>query len=137
MNIVRRMNVLKKYQSEIKFILVGGSSTLIDFIIYMILSKYINISLAKIISMSIASIYSFIINKNWTFTNNEKIDMVMIVKYIVTQILNITVNTCVNSLIFKISNIKVLAFVIATGVAMCVNFILQKVVVFKKEERKK
>lgn len=58
-----------------RFLITGGISTGIDFIIYIFLSSYFDISIAKVISMIIASIFSFILNKTWTFSDIEKVNI--------------------------------------------------------------
>lgn len=121
-----------KYQSIIRFIIIGGSSTLIDFAIYMIISNYIDIAIAKAISMTIAAIFSFIFNRKWTFNNTGNTNIVQITKYILCQLVNIIVNSTTNSLFYSVSNNKLISFVIATGCAMIVNYMLQKMVVFKE-----
>lgn len=124
-----------KSRSLIRFIVIGGGSTLIDFIIYMIISNYIDISVSKCISMIAASIFSFIFNKKWTFENTDNTDIIQISKYIFCQLINIAINTTVNSICYGISKSKLLAFVVATGCAMIVNYILQKLIVFKEVKK--
>lgn len=126
-----KKEMFTKYSKELRFLITGGSSTLIDFIIYMVLSSSIKISVAKFISMTVSSVYSFFINKNWTFSNKEKVSFILIVKYIFCMIVNIIINTSTNSLIFKITQNKIISFVIATGVAMIANFLIQKEIVFR------
>lgn len=128
--------MVQRYKSEFKFIFSGASSTLIDFCIYMLLSNWLSVSLSKMISMGIASIYSFFLNKNWTFENGEKINKTMIIKYIGAQLLNIFVNTSINTIIYILTNNKLVSFVIATATAMIVNYFSQKIIVFKKEVKK-
>lgn len=124
--------MVQQYKSELKFILSGASSTLIDFCLYMLISNWLSISISKVISMTIASIYSFFINKNWTFENDDKIDKMMVFKYIFVQLLNIAVNTTVNTTMVSLTNNKLISFVVATGIAMVVNYFCQKILVFKK-----
>ena len=123
--------MFQKYKSQARFLVVGGSSTLLDFVIYMLLSTKVDITISKCISMSISSIYSFFINKNWTFSDSEKITIVLALKYILCVLINIGVNTLVNTLTFSITNNKIISFIIATGIAMIVNFVIQKEVVFR------
>src|SRR5574344_1167334 len=122
MSIVKRMSAKMKYQSIIRFIIIGGSSTLIDFAIYMIISNYIDIAIAKAISMTIAAIFSFIFNRKWTFNNTGNTNIVQITKYILCQLVNIIVNSTTNSLFYSVSNNKLISFVIATGCAMIVKY---------------
>ena len=84
--------------------------------------------------MTCASIFSFIKNKSWTFNIKEKTNSKMVLLYIIVQLINIGTNTLVNYLSFNITNLKTLSFVIATFIAMIVNYLLQRFVVFKEEK---
>ena len=118
----------------IRFCIVGGLSTLLDFAIYMLLSNSIDITVSKIVSMTIASIFSFFVQKMWTFSNRNLINAKMVALFILSQLINIAVNASTNTLCFNITSNKVISFVVATGVAMVVNFLLQNFIVFRKKE---
>ena len=126
--------MFQKYKSQARFLVVGGSSTLLDFIIYMLLSTKLNITISKFISMTVSSIYSFLINKNWTFNNKNKITFILTFKYIFCVFINIFVNTTSNTLIFNLTNNKIISFLFATGIAMIVNYTIQKKIVFKEDQ---
>ena len=126
--------MFQKYKSQARFLVVGGSSTLLDFIIYMLLSTKLNITISKFISMTVSSIYSFLINKNWTFNNKNKITFILTFKYILCVFINIFVNTTSNTLIFNLTNNKIISFLFATGIAMIVNYTIQKKIVFKEDK---
>lgn len=128
--------MIQRFKKEFRFIIVGGSSTLLDFIIYMLLSTKLDISISKLVSMTIASIYSFFINKNWTFSNKEQISVVLVTKYIIGQLLNIGINTSINTLVYNLCNYKIIAFVCATIIAMIFNYLFQNYIVFKGVEKK-
>ena len=130
--IVKVMSVFNKYKKELRFLIVGGSSTLLDFIIYMVLSSKINMNISKMISMTISCVYSFFINKNWTFSNKRQINIVLIIKYIVGQVLNIGINTLTNTLVYQLCHFKIVAFFFATCVAMTFNFLFQNFIVFSE-----
>lgn len=114
-----------------RFIIIGGTATCIDFTIYMLLSQWISFSYAKAISMIISCVFSFFINKKWTFHDKEAINTIKISKYVISQGINIVINVSMNAFVLEISNIKILAFIIATATAMVANFLLQKNFVFK------
>ena len=126
--------MFQKYKSQARFLVVGGSSTLLDFIIYMLLSTKLNITISKFISMTVSSIYSFLINKNWTFNNKNKITFILTFKYILCVFINIFVNTTSNTLIFNLTNNKIISFLFATGIPMIVNYTIQKKIVFKEDQ---
>ena len=121
---------MKKNKSIFRFLLTGGSSTLIDFIIYYLLGTYIDISIAKCISMLCASIYSYFLNKRWTFENVEKTSISIILKYYITFIINMAINVGINRIVFHHAHNKLIAFIVATAIAMIVNYLLQKKWVF-------
>lgn len=130
------INFIKKFirSSVFRFLISGGTATLIDLTIYYVLSNFIDITPSKLISITCASIFSFFINKKWTFSNDGKYSFWQILKYIIAVLINIGVNTAINTLLFNLTNIKFLAFVIATLVAMIVNYLLQKFFVFKNKK---
>lgn len=117
-----------------RFLITGGISTGIDFIIYIFLSSYFDISIAKVISMIIASIFSFILNKTWTFSDIEKVNICKIIKYLFSQVVNIGTNVGINRLVYYIIQNKIIAFISATAVAMLINYILQKLLVFRRKK---
>ncbi len=121
----------QKYKSQVRFLVVGGSSTLLDFIIYMLLSSKLNITISKLFSMMISSIYAFLINKNWTFNNKNKTTFILAFKYVLCVCINIFVNTTSNTLLFNITRNKIISFVIATSIAMVLNYTIQKRIVFR------
>jgi len=121
---------INKY-SFFRFLIIGGISTCIDFIIYMLLSYRISITKAKMISICSASVISFLLNRKWTFSVESAISFTQIFKYLAVQIINIAVNVSVNYFAYHMLGIRVIAFIIATGVAMVINYLLQKRLVFK------
>lgn len=120
----------------VRFLMVGGTSTFIDFIIYMLLSIRIPVSLSKLFSMCCASIFSYIVNKKWTFESQEQTHFFMIVRYILAQCINIGTNVSINQIVFGICKNKVISFILATGCAMCANYLLQRLFVFRRTEGK-
>lgn len=133
---MKKIKALSAYfhKSIWRFLVIGGISTTIDFIIYYCFSNYIDISAAKVISMCAASVFSFYMNKKWTFMDQEKNSVKKVAKYVIVQIVNITINTVVNRMVYIMTSMKIIAFVIATVVAMCANYLLQRTIVFRKKE---
>lgn len=132
---MNRKNIFKyiyKYKKEVKFMCAGTFTTSIDLVVYIFLSRNLDITISKLISTMVACITSLVINKNWTFEYNNKFDIVLVLKYFISQIINITLNVVTNTIIYKLTNIKLLAFLLATVIAMMLNFLMQKLFVFKK-----
>lgn len=127
---------LKKLTSTsvFRFLLVGGASTTLDFVIYTVLGRWIPATPAKLISMLCSTLLAFFINKNWTFQNKEQGLLVSLGKYYLAQAANIATNVTVNAVLLRLTDRRVLAFVGATGVAMCVNYLLQRLFVFRRKD---
>ena len=121
-------------KSLLRFIIIGGCTTLIDWTIYLIISRWINITVSKIISMLCASLFSYILNKYWTFENNDSHHSRYIWKYYVTFGINVAINTSINTLTYNISGNKIIALIVATGCATVANYLLQRFWVFSKPE---
>lgn len=125
-----------KYKMIMKFLISGGSTTVLDYTIYRILMSISCPALiSKFFSMLCAIICSFVINKKWTFQHSEKTDSKLIVRYLIAQLINIVTNTSVNTIVYNHTNMINIAFVFATICAMIVNFILQKKFVFGTENK--
>lgn len=120
-----------------RFLFIGGSSTLIDFLIYFFLSKDMDINLAKSISMVISCIFAFLCNRSWTFQIKGKVRCGHLVKYILAQGINIAANVSANRIVLNISNKKLLAYILATCAGMTCNFLLQRFFVFAKKGEEK
>lgn len=130
------MNIIKvyinKYKSLLRFLIIGGISTSIDFVLYMILSKKIYLYFAKCISMLISMAFSYVGNRLWSFEVKSNKVVNSIFKYIIVQLINLVLNVSVNYLIFNYTNSKIIAFIFATCIAMVVNYILQRKFVFRE-----
>lgn len=113
-----------------RFLLVGSICTGIDFIIYMLLSIYIGGTVSKTISMIISMTVNYFVNKHWSFASKNTVSKT-IVKFIPTQCLNLLVNVTTNSIVLNYTGMRIVAFVVATLLAMSINYFLQKKWVFK------
>lgn len=103
----------------------------------MTISNFIDINISKVISMVIASTFAFFAHKNYTFKSKDDATVKTVSLFIICQIINIVANTGTNALCFNLTNHKVFSFVIATGVAMTVNFLIQNFFVFPKKPTEK
>ena len=117
-------------QNLLRFLLVGGTSTFLDYIIYCILAIKIHFNLAKCISIICSCIYSYKMNKTFTFRYVKDDCTSTVFKYIITQVINIGLNILINYHVYMSSGIKWLGMVCATGAAMSINYLLQKFWVF-------
>lgn len=64
--------LLKKHESKLRFALVGGTNTVIDFgILFLLHGLGLNKYVANIISTSVAFIFSFFANRSFTFKSKK------------------------------------------------------------------
>ena len=117
----------------LRFGIVGGSSSALDAILYALFLNFCPLNLSKLLSMLASCTYSYVLQKRWTFKDKES-GKHKILLFAMAQAINISVNVKMNELAFGWLNNKVYAFVIATGVAMVVNYCLQRWVVFRQTD---
>lgn len=119
-----------------RFLLVGGSTVLIDLLVYKVLLFWLEPSLAKGISFLCGTVYAYQFNRVWTFTAGDA-SLQQAVRFIGVYGTNLGVNVSVNALMlimlpesfsFKIN----LAFLIATTVSALLNFLGMKFLVFQQ-----
>jgi putative flippase GtrA len=121
----------------VKFGLVGLSSTVIDWGIYLVLNRFFAVFyiIAKIISFVFAVINSYIWNRRWTFRSTESRRIHQFSKFLVVSGVGLGLNTLIMILVvekLKISDIYGLA--IATIFVTFWNFVINKLWVFKGTE---
>ncbi len=125
------MTDLNSTKKEIpKFLVTGILAVFTDYCSYLLLSHFITIDIAKGISFTLGASVAFILNKFWTFEYEKKaISAILpfISLYASTLIVNVTLNHF--SLIY-ISELKTVAFLIATSASTVLNFIGMKFWVF-------
>ena len=92
--------------------------------------------LSKTISMSCSMLVNYFLNKFWSFSARHKKNQYELLRFAATQMANMFANVSVNAIIFSATQIKSLAFIIATGVAFCVNYVLQRFWVRSTKSRK-
>lgn len=130
------LKLVKENTSIVKFCVVGGCSTLLDMIIYFVLYEALGPVFAKMVSMSCCMVFSYNLNKRWSFSVKTKKTRKELCSYFLTQLINMAVNVGTNYLILTATHMKMVAFVVATAIAMVVNYALQKFWVFgnRKDE---
>jgi len=121
-----------------KFVIAGGLITILDFAIYIFLTRtfsfwFLHYLWANFVSMSLGAIVSFYFNKNWVFKNKEK--------KVVSQYLKFWIIGGIGGMIFyqylffalveNFSIYDILAKVIAAIIVLFFRFVVQKFWIFK------
>ena len=121
----------------IKFLIVGGTATIIDFFMFFILHDLIkqNTIISNIASFSISLIYNYIISIKWVF-NVKKESKTNFLIFLIFSLIGLIINTIIVYItIEKLKWYSLLCKVIATSIVMIFNFITRKK--FLEEDRSK
>lgn len=117
-----------------RFVLVGGVAALVDFGSYQaLLTAGMWIHLAKALSFVAGTTTAYLINRRWTFQaqgGGAQFASVMTL-YGITFAVQVGVNAVMLALLAPMVGKVTLAFVVAQGSATCINFIVQRTVIFR------
>ena len=124
----------KKNKELLKYIFVGLSTVLIDFLIYKFLIKFIVIYLAKTISFLSGTFFSYQLNRTWTFKSGKK-TYSQFIKYLIIHITSLVLNVFINSLLLNTFSKNYflsyeVSFLIATLTSATYNFLFIKIFIF-------
>ena len=124
----------KKNKELLKYIFVGLSTVLIDFLIYKFLIKFIVIYLAKTISFLSGTFFSYQLNRTWTFKSG-KTKLSQFIKYLIIHITSLIINVFLNSLLLSTFPKNYyfsyeVSFLIATLTSATYNFLFIKKFIF-------
>ncbi len=124
-----------KIAEILKFCVGGFSAVAADYLFYRLFQHIgMEIWASKALSYIIGAAIGFVINKLWTF-NSKKFKTSEIIKYVILYAVSAGINAAVNGLVIWLFDIKLLAFLAATGVSTVINFLGQKFFVFRDFRR--
>ena len=132
------MEKLKKlFFQAVKFGLVGVVNTLVDYGVYtlLLLIPFFkeNYVLAQVLGYSAGLINSLVLNKRWTFSQREPMTKGQLASFLLVNLVALAVSTGI--LVLTQENLQLNRYVgkiIATVGSMAVNFLGNKLLVFRK-----
>lgn len=118
----------------IKFGLIGVLNTLINWILFILLNSFgVYYIISNVIAYSISTLNSYLWNSKWVFKYNEDNVKETSFKFIVLNIIGLTLNTIILYLLVDIVGLnKLISLVITTGIVTILNYFINKLWVFKK-----
>jgi putative flippase GtrA len=118
------------------FLIVGVSTVLVDFISYrgLIGFQVMEVDMAKAAGFLAGTLFAYFANRFWTFGHNPLVPGSVwrfSALYASTLGANVLTNALVLKLLADMAIAIQLAFLLATGVSACLNFLGMKLFVFK------
>ncbi|MDD6305795.1 MAG: GtrA family protein [Clostridiales bacterium] len=140
MNKIREL--LEKYWELISYAFWGVMTTLVNYVVYFICTKAIGIDylIANVIAWFVAVVFAFWVNKVYVFRSYQKDAKTMVREFgtfVSARILSGILETgmlalFVEAMHFNDSVIKIIASVLV----VIINYVLSKLIIFKKQEEK-
>ena len=118
------------------FLIVGVSTVLVDFILYrgLIGFQVMEVDMAKAAGFLVGTLFAYFANRFWTFGHNPHVPGSVwrfSALYASTLGANVLINALALKLLADMAIAIQLAFLLATGVSACLNFLGMKLFVFK------
>ena len=134
-NLIERFYTLLSKQF-LRFLLVGIFSAIVDFTIYFfLLSLYELVEMSKIIGFISGTVIAYFFNMRWTFSSSG--GLIIIIKFVFVYLFSLIINVFLNGILVRhyleFQGVFVYAFVLATVVSACINFLLMKFCVFNNK----
>lgn len=136
------INLYKKYQEIINYLIVGVLTTVISIVTYFLFSLVLDIEnnilfiLANVLSWICAIIFAYITNKKFVFnttTSNKKEEIKVFSMFVSSRITTLLIELAFMFITVKVMLINdKIAKVVAQFIVIVLNYILSKLFVFKK-----
>ena len=132
----KNISISNWVKQMIKFSSVGVLNTIVDAVVYLILTRWLGFSgmevTAKAISYCAGILNSYIWNKNWTFRSSTGVSKTLI-PFVITNLIGLAINTGMMQLgLNQLHFHDLLAFIFASGFTIIWNFLMSKFFVFRK-----
>ena len=120
----------------LRFVLTGGFSAVVDFGLLWLFSEVfgVQVDVSKALSFVAGTLTAYLINRRWTFgaaPSRSRFLKVMAL-YALTFVVQVGVFHVIFTALDGGPRAKFIAFVIAQGTATVINFIVQRVWIFKR-----
>lgn len=136
------MELLKKHAEKLRFAIVGGANTALDFALLFIFVAFgLNSIAANYLSTSIAFVFSFFVNKSFTFKSKGGniakqfalfLGITIVALWVIQPIVILAVTALLSPLGWNGSVVLFIAKLVATLASLVWNYILYARFVFKK-----
>lgn len=120
----------------VKYVLIGVLGLVVDFGIYTILTHFkMNVEIANIISSTCGIINNFLWNSYTNFKVHDRMILRFISYFIVGQITMVFTTVSLFIFVTKLGYPHLIVKIVATFVATLIQFVINKVVTFRKAKK--
>lgn len=130
------INLYKKYEEIVNYLIVGGLTTLVSIVIYAVCTKgfHINYMVSNVISWIISVLFAYITNRMFVFkskSNNIALEIYQFFKY---RIFSFLIDVLLMYVLVELINIDdMISKIIVQIIVIVLNYVFSKLFVFKKE----
>jgi putative flippase GtrA len=114
-----------------KFIIVGGTATIIDWAVYYVLYNFLRVNplIANILSFTVSVIYNYIASVKWVFdVNKEKSKIKMVIEFLVFSVIGLLLSELLLWIFIDILSINaMISKIVSTAIVMVFNFVTRKI----------
>ena len=121
----------EKNKELVRFLLAGGGAVIADLLAYILIVKFLDYNLAKGISFGLGSLVAYFLNNFWTF-KAASVNHINLVRFTTLYLSTFVFNVTTNNLVFVLLEDKWIAFFFATCFSAIINYVGQKIWVFRK-----
>ena len=132
---IKKVKENKLLVQIIKFVIVGGIATVIDYIIFFVMHELLKIPTlpSNITSFTVSVIYNYIASVKWVFDVKKDDPKKQFIVFIVLSLIGLLINTIIVYVAIDVLKWwSMIAKVLATGIVMVFNFITRKMFLEKK-----
>lgn len=122
-----------------RFLLVGGTTVLVDAVVYqLLLLTDLPLGIAKALSFIAGALFAYV--ANWRFTFRGASHRWSLVLFVVVYLCALALNVAANALVLRLVGAEeswqlALAFLVATGLSAAWNFVGMALFVFRSSPR--
>lgn len=133
---IQKLWASEDFKQLVGYILIGLLGLVVDFGVFLILTHFFNFNVewANFISSSCGLINNFIWNSFANFKVHDKLLLRFISYYLVGQVTTLFTTLCLFIFVTKLGYDKFVVKVIATFVATLIQFVINKVITFRKDQ---
>lgn len=133
------INLYKKYQEIINYLIVGALTTLVSIAVYGIFTKlfHVNYMISNVISWIFSVLFAYIANKKFVFKtkcDNEIEILIEIYQFLKYRILSLVIDVLLMYVFVELITLDdMIAKVLVQIIVIVLNYVFSKLFVFKKK----